>query len=193
MSVESKPPGSPSFHTIISTGHTGVEKMALQCARSAGLSTSGTTIGGTDAPSAKFIEKYSLKELEKPRSWERIRGKLRLIGGYHGCMMQNVDDSSVTIVFRLRSSTGLNGVVNYCAGGYFSEMGTRPFQPCLEVSQISDYRKAVREIELFLEKHKARVINVCGHRNDSTAGCDGYLDMVFRILSRLFERLAEKE
>ena len=193
MSVESNSQRLPLSYKIISTGHTGIEKMALQCARFAGLSTSGTTTGGTDAPSKSFIEKYSLKELEKPRSWERIRGKLRLIGGYHGCLMQNVEDSSVTIVCRMRSSAGLNGVLNYCTGGYFSELGTRPFQPCLDVSQITDYRKAVREIELFLEKHRARVINVCGHRNDSTAGCDGYLDMVFRILSRLFEKLASKE
>lgn len=179
---------SSSRVVVVSTGQIGVERLALQCARSCGLPTKGSAPMTTKR---LFMEKYGLKSPDKLRLWEVVRHKRRLISAYHGCLMQNVDDSSVTVMFRVRSAVGLDGILNYCRGGYFSEMGTERRQPCLVVSQISDPDSAAREFRTFLERHKATTIHICGHRSDTTANYQGYLDKVSRILLRVFEKLSQ--
>lgn len=187
---------SIALRKVISGGQTGADRAALEAAREQNFETGGTaphrfmTINGPD-PSLQTV--FGLKEIKKMRRWQKIRGTLRLLTEYQERSMCNVDDAQATIAFRLCASAGTDGTINYCKTGLWSPSRLSSKQeshrPLLVVNQIEDESRAIFAITRFLIEHSPAVLNVCGHRNDSTAGYSGYTDKVKYILARVFSAI----
>lgn len=156
--------------TIISGGQTGVDTLALLAARDLGLPTGGTvphfckTVGGlpiaalglvADAPAKSAAQAYARRS------------------------MQNVDAADVTVALRWKSSPGTDKTIGYCRTGRWQVGGTGEYRPVLVVDPRTD--GAAEAIVDFIRTHKARRVNVCGHR-DATDEAAGVLATAFAEL-----------
>lgn len=180
---------------VISGGQTGTDQIALRVAKQFGLATGGTAPPGFQTiagPNLALRDTYGLTEMKTTRSWEKYGGRLRLLTGYQARSMQNVDDSDATIAFRLRPSAGTDGTINYARSGLWSVVardGMREHRPVLVVTSMVDRNATATTIIAFLRLHRPSVINVCGHRDNQTAGDPAYSDNVAAVLRRVFGTL----
>lgn len=190
---------------VISGGQTGADRAALEAARSCHIPTGGTappgfqTSGGVDLA---LRDKFHLTELRSDAEWERVgvevRGTRWLASEYRARSMRNVDAADATIAFCLRNSPGTVGTINYCCAGKWTTGGiVEPpivsHRPCLVVRFVDGWETVSDNIVMFLIRHRPRVLNVCGHRNDETAGMAGFAIAVCEILKLAFKKYRARE
>ena len=171
---------------VISGGQTGADRAALEAARSVHVPTGGTapcgflTANGRDHTLRTV---FGLRELPNAKSISKMF-VLR--------SQRNVDDADATIAFRLKASVGTDKTIGYAITRKWRVASARDFQrperqhykPCLVVRSVDDVEAAAEAIVDFAQRTGARTINVCGHRNDETAGVPGFADVVRRVVQR---------
>lgn len=190
---------------IISGGQTGADRAALEAARSCHIPTGGVAPPGfLTAAGVDFAlrDKFHLTELRSDADWQRVgvevRGQRWLANEYRARSMRNVDAADATIAFYLRSSPGTLGTINYCRTGKWNtsaidESPIASHRQCLVVSYVDGWEMASDNIVMFLIRHRPRVLNVCGHRNDETAGVEGFTESVCAILKLAFKKYRAHE
>lgn len=189
---------------IISGGQTGADRAALEAAYACGIPTGGTapprfcTTNGNDTT---LRDKFGLVEMKTRQHWQQfgvdIVGRRWMDNEYAARSMRNVDDSNVTIAFRLCASPGTDGTISYCKYGVWgkSKKAQRidsdydPYRQCLVVTNLDNEAFIAEEIVGFIVRTKARVVNVCGHRSDATAQMQGYSKRVQAVLRIAFQQL----
>jgi len=177
---------------VISGGQTGADRAALEAAKEVALETGGTAPGGflTARGRDKTLQsEFGLVELPAPRTAAGALQPLSVPQMYIMRSQINVDDSDATVAFRLRASVGTDKTIGYCATRKWRVAkqheihNTRNhYRPLLVVDSVQDEKAAVRAIVDFLKRTKPQTLNVCGHRDDRTAGCTAFGDTVKRIL-----------
>lgn len=169
---------------VISGGQLGADRAALEAARLVGVSTGGTLPFANEA----LKTRYGLDVLA-----ERAGPKRTVAQRFVERSMKNVDDADATVAFRLVSSTGTDRTIGYCQTGKWSEIplqeSVRPHRPCLIIEDIGNFEAAADSIAAFVKAQRPAVLNVCGHRNDDTAGRVGFTQAVQTIMLRVFEIL----
>lgn len=183
---------------VISGGQTGADRAALEAARSVNVPTGGTapqgfvTAKGRD-PSLRQL--FGLNELILAQK-KRIS-----VGTMYALRSQrNVDDANATVAFRLQASVGTDKTIGYAITGKWRAPNARELQrperehhkPCLVIRALDDIDAVAQSVAAFVRRTGAQTINVCGHRNDETAGKHGFSRDVQRVIRRALELLLRK-
>lgn len=181
---------------VISGGQTGADRAALEAAKEATLDTGGTAPGGflTARGRDKTLQsEFGLVELPAPRTAAGALQPLSVPQMYIMRSQINVDNSDATIAFRLRASVGTDKTIGYCvlrkwrtATDAQIEACKTPYRPLLVIDSVQDEAAATRKIVEFIERVGPRALNICGHRDDRTAGCEQFGAHVKRILGAAF-------
>jgi hypothetical protein len=174
---------------VISGGQSGADIAALRAAKLCGLPTGGVAPEDyitSSGPKPELGTEFGLRQL--------IRQKASLAQMYMRRSTINVDQSEATIAFRLQASVGTDKTIGYCNSKEWRVarrfVPSVPYRPCLVIEDVVDEEGAAELVVAFLRERNVSVVNVCGHRNDATAGIDGFEMRVHRILSRAFTLLA---
>lgn len=157
---------------VISGGQTGADRAALDAAWDCGLETGGWCPKGfltVDGPDLSLEGFHSLQEVDGRTLSEM----------YVKRSMKNVDESDVTIAFRLHSSIGTDKTIGYCV--------TRKWQivknwQCKNLLVIENFDHAEEKIVNFLKKTKPKILNVCGHRE--------IYKPIYKILYNVFNKIS---
>lgn len=165
---------------VISGGQTGADRAALEAARECGVQTGGfapvgfVTTKGAD-PTLGSV--FRLREIAAPNG----------TNPYAFRSMVNVDASDATVAFRCRASVGTDATIEYARSGRWGSKRKRvvpqqAHRPCLVIVNIDDTDAAAVSIAAFVRECGVRVLNVCGHRNDETAGRSEYTAQVRLVM-----------
>lgn len=154
--------------TIISTGESGANRVALLVAKSLGLGTGGWCQG---------------KLVKDPNNQGHLKATVGMT-----IVKGNVDNSDGTIIFRVFPSLGTDLVMGYCISGKFRpflkedlELRKTRYKPCLIISDLSEEKmdRTVEVIRDFLRVNRIKVLNITGHRDGVLPG---YTQSVMDIL-----------
>lgn len=174
--------------TIVSGGQTGADVAALQAAKECGLQTGGVAPADyitTAGAKPELGSEFGLQQL--------IKSKASLSQMYVTRSKLNVDQSEATIAFRLQPSVGTDKTIGYCRDQSWKAVrGPNPssvYRPCLVIKDVGDEEKAAELVVKFLKAHNFSKVNVCGHRDDVTAGITDFQARVYRILVIAFKKL----
>lgn len=173
---------------VISGGQKGADLIALEEATEIGFETGGTVPKGYLSHGSNV---YNLSEHKAS------------FASYTQALIarskKNVDDSNVTVAFLTAVNTGTHKTVGYCQSRRWTNAKSGSigpeYRPVLIVSKLDTRESCEPEIERicqFLQKHSPAVVNICGHRDDRTAGLPGYERSVRYILQRVFFRCVNK-
>jgi hypothetical protein len=180
------------YLVVISGGQTGADIAALKAAKLCGLETGGVAPADyitADGAKPELGTEFGLKQL--------MRAKESLSEMYVKRSKLNVEQGDVTISFRLQPSVGTDKTIGYCRDKNWAvargKVPTKVYRPCLVINDVADEEKAGELVAEFLKKHAVLTVNVCGHRDDVTAGITQFEDRVFRILVIAFKKLKEEE
>jgi len=178
---------------VISGGQTGADMAALQAAKICGLETGGAAPEGyltTRGANFQLRDEFGLHELVVGRNTP-----LAVI--YVLRSRSNVDAADATIAFRLLPSTGTDKTIGYCQTSIWqkgSKYITRTLhRPYLVISDVTDAAAAAALIVEFVQTKSVATLNVCGHRDDVTAGTADFQGKVFAILKLAFTELQSKQ
>ena len=192
----------PELVKIISGGQTGADRAALEAAQSVGLTTGGTAppgfrtlvLGGVDL---ELRDKFGLVEFV-PLPSESCAHSAQALARRSRI---NVESSDITIAFRLQSSIGTDRTVGYCRTRKWCYMRDKSVlmraalatdhRPCLVIANIDDRADVAAKVAAFIVLHRARTVNVCGHRDDVSAGVTDFGKQARQILERAFRVLLE--
>lgn len=156
---------------VISGGETGADMAGLLAAREAGLQTGGTAPPGfatDEGPRPELLKSFGLSPLPPKSS---------LQAGYVQSSILNVENSDATVAFRVKMSTGTDKTIGFCVAKKWAvsqkfatthevwEHDTG-HKPVLVVIRMGLVAKAA--LLRFVEKHKVRILNVAGHREDKS-------------------------
>jgi hypothetical protein len=165
---------------IISGGQTGADQAALRAAKSLGYRTGGFApqdFMTTDGPMPALKTEYGLEELLFPTNKVQnliARSKL------------NVDNSDATIAFLTKRNSGTEKTCGYCYYHVWKNLGEidnleNGYKPLLIISDLGDEGARTLIVD-FIKRHKPKILNICGHRDDVTAGVKNYEILVEKIL-----------
>lgn len=182
-----------SLEKVISGGQTGADRAALEAAREAGIPTGGFAANGFKTTAGVDLSlkwTFGLEEMDLVPIREFVTHE----HPYVARSKKNVDASDATIAFRMKQSAGTDKTIGYCYSKQWRYI-TRaqilskrsPYKPCLVIESVADSKDAVDQILAFLGRHKPKILNVCGHRDDATAGVDQYTAKIKEILAYVFE------
>ncbi len=144
---------------IVSGGQTGVDRAALDFALERGITCGGWCPKGRLAEDGTIAERYPLKETPTSEYAERT--------------LWNVRDSDATLVLTWGPPT---------EGTAFTVEAAHAFnKPCLVVDLAEPWDSG--EVENWLERHAARVLNIAGPRASKTAAI---YDHALDFLNQLF-------
>lgn len=152
---------------IISGGQCGADIGALRAGLQLGLETGGTAPPGYQTSNGRNNELYSIYHLQE---LSQI-GVRSIADGYVKRSMKNVDNSDGTIAFRTHSSPGTDNTITYST----THMWKKPSKNITEGDQHTSYKPTLVITNLnndankliieWLQKHKIKILNVCGHRD----------------------------
>lgn len=171
MRSETRLINTGSVEQLVSGGQTGADIAALRAAARLGLGTGGFAAAGfmTEAgPDPALATTYGLVEV----------GGLpcSLAQSYVLRSMANVDAADATIAISLGPSVGTDKTIGYACTRKWQAPRARgaadtaepktAHRPCLVVHTLDPARHpaVVCAARAFLQKHRPRVVNVCGHR-----------------------------
>lgn len=181
-----------SLQKVISGGQTGADRAALEAALAQGIATGGTApIGFVTCDAAtgdiSLKEKFGLTEL--PLSSARQSLALQ----YCSRSQINVQNSDATVAFCCKvSGSGTSKTLGYCASRRWTNVYPKvaestAYRPYLVIDNVDKPEVAANCIIKFLQQHQVRVLNVCGHRDDRTAGVADFQKKVYEILFLVFK------
>ena len=171
---------------IISGGQTGADTAALRSAKDNSFKTGGTAPPGflTSVGKRPYLKTtYGLKEM-------KIIGSKKS-NPYYYCQrsITNIKESDGTLAFRFKKSVGTDKTVGYCYTGKWVDKYDKNdetfYKPVLVVDSFNT--KSKHKIIKFLDDHKIKTLNVCGHRdyiymNQSFEKCvKDFMDIVLDI------------
>lgn len=175
---------------VVSGGQTGADRAALEAAKACGISTGGFAPRGfwtTAGQDLALQLEFGLQELEIPGA--------SLAAAYALRSQRNVDISDATVVFRHCPSVGTDRTIGFCVAHRWTAVrrdqwrSVAKHRPILVITDLSSTADAVRQIVGFLKRHRPRVLNVCGHRDDKTARLPGFSEAVKQVLTLAFRRM----
>jgi hypothetical protein len=155
---------------VISGGQTGADRAGLEAAKAVGLMTGGVaprnfqTLKGADWT---LQSEFGLTQLPAAPAGRR---RLSLSQMYVQRSQRNVDNSDVTLAFRLHRGIGTDKSIGYAKTKRWQTIDDSVvgwYRPYLIVRNVTQVEKAVESIVEFIIAHEARTVNVCGHRDDS--------------------------
>jgi hypothetical protein len=175
-----------SLQIIVSGGQTGVDQAALFAARTCNLRTGGWIPSGfqTLAGPAPWLAGYGLKPLTVASpGWHQyiIRSKM------------NVDLADGTLAIRTHSSSGTDKTIGYALTHVWKTIPRwdipTSYKPCCVISDLKS--EAQRDAAIhFIDHHKIRTLNICGHRETELSGA--WTSMVTAYLIDLLTRVATR-
>lgn len=184
------------FVRVISGGQTGVDQIALQTAKYCDLQTGGWAVAGfmTNAWHMKKLETtYGMREMPKAAT---------LSQAYVLRSQRNVDDANGVLAFRGHASPGTDKTIGYALSKRWdvpqssssSSFSTGPapigtYRPCFVVdTNTCNEDDVVQQIGKFICTHNISILNVAGHREDTTTAYRTYIQRVERILLKVFRQ-----
>jgi hypothetical protein len=178
---------------VISGGQTGADVAALQAAKACNLETGGAApTGYLTTTGANFLlrDEFGLEEL-------RVGRYVPLSAIYALRSQRNVDAADATVAFRLLPSTGTDKTIGYCQTGSWRKATNHviltPHRRCLVIRDVGDTEAAAALVVAFVQKEQIATLNVCGHRDDITAGVAEFQSKVAAILELAFTKLQSKQ
>ncbi len=173
---------------VISGGQTGADQAALIAAFACSIDTGGVAPRGfmtSSGPDPELGRRYKLEELAVDGG-----GTLTLAQQYCVRSQRNVDLSDATLAFLLKPSIGTAKTIGYCCARQWAvepKMRLRkPYRQCLVITRLDNPARIAALIVEFIKLHKIKTLNVCGHRDDHTAGVEQFQTKVVDILMRVF-------
>eukprot|EP00013_Stygamoeba_regulata_P012469 CAMPEP_0177686492 /NCGR_PEP_ID=MMETSP0447-20121125/33598_1 /TAXON_ID=0 /ORGANISM="Stygamoeba regulata, Strain BSH-02190019" /LENGTH=239 /DNA_ID=CAMNT_0019196619 /DNA_START=84 /DNA_END=799 /DNA_ORIENTATION=+ len=158
--------------TVVSGGQTGADRAALEAAKMLNLKTGGVAPPGYLTSAGQQLDLKTVFGLS-----ELACHYISMAACYVKRSQMNVDKSDGTVAFRVRPSAGTDKTIGYCLTRKWkaaqpSEIlsQTRPFRPVLVISTLesTSWQSEARRVIHFLQKANVRILNVCGHRLDSS-------------------------
>jgi hypothetical protein len=191
--LEKRKRAAATLTKVISGGQTGADRAALEAAHSQGIATGGIAPTGFKTATGKDLVLKTVYGLtDRPlAAVPGFESRLTLSQEYAVRSQRNVDTSDATVAFCLKPGTGTSKTINYCAnrkwGAVPKNARKSNYRPHLVIDnmQVEPMQIAARIVE-FLKRHRVRTLNVCGHRDDATAGVEDFQKKVFEILSLAF-------
>lgn len=187
-----------ALQKVVSGGQTGADRAGLEAAHGVGLATGGFAPQGfltSDGADTTLKSKFGLQQIPLPGG---KRNSVSVAQMYVQRSIKNVDTSDVTIAFRLKESTGTDKTIGYCQTQKWQVVSNgaktkNPYRHCLVITDVSDVTEAAERILEFISTHNPRVINICGHRDDTTAGRPGFSSAVRTILTTAFKEIIRRQ
>lgn len=175
------------MYKVISGGQTGADQAALRAAKIVNMdypiNTGGTAAKDfmtTRGPNLSLKTSYGLEELQVPSD---------IIQNLVSRSKLNVDNSDVTVAFLTKRGSGTDKTCGYAIYGRWQSLplsDVRRFdhgvKPLLIISDLRNPEQAALEIIDFVKVHNAKILNICGHRDDDTAGFANYSQVVEDIM-----------
>lgn len=171
---------------IISGGQRGADRAALEAALHAGLETGGWAPHGYWTTDGKDPELHTLFGIQ-----EMPFQPVSLAQQYVMRSCKNVDESDVTIAFRLFPSVGTDKTIGYAQtcrweiGNFESQRWL--YRPCLIITSVKGRTLEAQRIYDFLVETQAKIVNVAGHRASKAPAY--FTEDVYSILSIVFRKL----
>lgn len=184
---------------VISGGQTGVDQVALSCAKAVGLETGGI------APVGFATSNGLCPELGTLYGMTELKSRAPLGGQYVERSRLNVEYSNATLVFRAKASPGTDRTIGLCISGRWQPSNLEFTEKTLSMEPSASYRpvlviteqgcanisQCVSTVCEFLSVHNVTTLNVAGHRLNTSAGVGGpqFIMAVQRVLSATFNAL----
>lgn len=176
---------------IISGGQTGVDRVALEVAKAAGIVTGGVvprdymTSNGPD----KSLINFGVEQIKTEHS-------LSLSAQYIVRSQMNVDAAGATLVLKYKASPGTDKTIYYAIKHHWPRTDpdlealkscTKVWRPCFVVNFHGGEDQTVANIRKFIDKHCPNTLNIAGHRDDGSPQTRAFLAAMRRVLTRVFE------
>lgn len=161
---------------VISGGQTGADRAGLEAPRDAGIETGGfapqgfLTSNGTDATLESEFGLVAVQQTSSSLSVGQQQAAAQII--------------RLVIVNQTKKWQS--------APRSASSSSLTAYRQCLVISNLDDVEGAVKMSLDFVSIHNPRVLNVCAHRNDETAGRFGFTSTVRTILTAAFKEIRNK-
>lgn len=178
---------------IISGGQTGADMAGLRAGRQLGYETGGTAPANFATSAGRkegTLKSFGLSALPLCKS---------RVASFVQRSKCNVDNSSATVAFRVRSSAGTDKTIGYCVERKWCKLSSLPlskkgfceltgYKPVLVISAFTP--ACALALGTFLVKHRVTVLNVAGHR--SLHQNDPWEKQVFAFLLRAIPAAQKK-
>ena len=160
---------------IVAGGQTGVDRAALDWAIAQGVRHGGWCPKGRRAEDGIIPRRYRLKETRSPAYIVRTRW--------------NVRDSDGTLI--ISASNRIVGGTKRTA-----EFAESLKKPLLHLTMTTGARRAARQLDHFIARHRIHVLNIAGPRDSEEPGIQKFVQDIFtrsRLLARARQRSVKRE